>query len=218
MLCTPHACTNLPKPWHTVHVTRTQPFTKARACCARHRHAPIYHASACCCTSFGRRAAGLPSGTARFHGSFRPRAPPRTLSSLGPIGPRMGCVPRRVGGADPDEDPVHHRHRPLQKLSFPLHASLQLASPLATDETLPMKVTGLTSSSSMRWSLAPSVVALSTTCESRSRSPHLPSWHPVPEEGRRGYPVCRIGMVAGSCPHRPASSSFSLLCALSSRR
>ena len=62
MLCTPYTCTHLPKPVHavhatcmnapiypspcilpvhTVHSTCMHPSTQARACCARHMHAPI---------------------------------------------------------------------------------------------------------------------------------------------------------------------------------
>ena len=50
MLCTSHACTHLPKPVHAVHATCMHPFTQARACCARHMHAPIYPSPGMLCT------------------------------------------------------------------------------------------------------------------------------------------------------------------------
>ena len=50
MLCTPHACTHLPKPVHAAHVICMHPFTQARACCARHMHAPIYPSPCMLCT------------------------------------------------------------------------------------------------------------------------------------------------------------------------
>ena len=61
MLCTPRACTHLPKPVHAVHATcmnpSTQahttcmhPSTQARACCARHAHALIYPSPCMLCT------------------------------------------------------------------------------------------------------------------------------------------------------------------------
>ena len=64
ILCTPHACihlpkpvhtahatcTHLPKPVHTVHATCMHPSTQARACRARHVHAPIYPSPCMLCT------------------------------------------------------------------------------------------------------------------------------------------------------------------------